>query len=206
MAGMGRLPKDPKIRRRRNKVATRAVVHDAPLAPAGPIEAESTTEPLRQPPLPSRTCASCQELPKKRAAPKRQAQAEQCVVCAGTRVIPWHPLAVGWWNEVWSYPFSQEYLKTDIVGGLYVLADLYDRYWRTGDLDYAKEIRLQEGRLVLDVMARRRAQWELKRPSAPRPQLVPPLAATGTGGSPRPERVDPRAKVLHMEGAGGTRA
>lgn len=184
MAGRGPAPKPSHLRQRHNKVATRALaeVPEVPLA--------------ERYPLPIRVCTMCPPLTEPKA--KGKAKPKPCSTCNGTRIVPWHDFTVAWWREVWAGPFAGEYIPTDVVGGLYILARLYDSYWYTGDMDIAKEIRLREGRMGLDVMARRGLQWEVKKtPAAKQPTAVTPSQA--------PRVADPR-KVLFMEAAGGSRA
>lgn len=83
------------------------------------------------------------------------------------QLIPWHPMAVDFWDEVWSSPMAAEYLDAD-VPGLFILAALTDAYWkgvmqgRTGK-ELAAEIRLQRIDYGLTPIARRRLQWEVER-------------------------------------------
>lgn len=82
-------------------------------------------------------------------------------------LIPWHAMAVDFWDEVWTSPMAGEYLDAD-VPGLFILACLTDAYWkgvmagRTGK-DLAAEIRLQRVDYGLTPIARRRLQWEVER-------------------------------------------
>jgi len=114
----GPVPKDSRIRQRRNKVATRAgmIVEKAPRQ--------------RAPRLPN----------------DRQ----------------WHPLTRTWWRQVWASPMAEEYLDADL-GGLFILADLVDRYWREPSKELAAEIRLQRQCYGLTPIDRRRLQWEVQR-------------------------------------------
>lgn len=190
MAGMGPPPKPTRLRQRRNKVSTRATLEVSP-SPQEPAESAADQPPaagsaplaVKVRPLPDRPCrgydaGGC-------------LKTEACLICRGTLLVPWHPRTVEWWSEVWRSPSAGEYIETDIVGGLYLLAGLYDAWWGTGELEYAKEIRMQESRFGLDVMARRRLQWELKRPADRRPAVAAP---TTPDAPPRP---DPR-KLLTM--------
>lgn len=70
----------------------------------------------------------------------------------------WHPLAVRWWDDIWSSPHHQEFLRAD-TGALFRLANLVDDYWKTGALKYAAEIRLLEREFGLTPLARRRLEW-----------------------------------------------
>lgn len=142
MAGMGRLPKEPRLRQRRNKASTRA---ELPAIIAGSKPAP--------------------ELPK-RAKDAR----------------PWHPETVEYWAEVWGSPESTQWTRAD-RGQVVVFFKLMDDL-NHGNLDRAAEIRLQAARFGLDVMARRRLQWERQETYEPQ---APPMR-TGT---------DPR-KLLRM--------
>lgn len=82
-------------------------------------------------------------------------------------LIPWHPMALDFWEEVWSSPMVSEYLDAD-VPGLLVLANLTDAYWKGVDKgqvgkELAAEIRLQRVDYGLTPIARRRLQWEVER-------------------------------------------
>lgn len=97
---------------------------------------------------------------------------------------PWHPETVIYWSEVWTSPESTQWSVADrgqILVMFLVLDDLHH-----GNLDRAAEVRLQAARFGLDVMARRRLQWEREQ-EATKPQAPP--VRTGTD--------DPR-KVLRM--------
>lgn len=94
-------------------------------------------------------------------------------VGAGVPALPdrdsgeWHPQVVAWWNNAWRSPMASRYLDAD-VGGLYLLADLYQKRWEARDdtstlINLAKEIRLQEARYGLTPIDRSRLQWEVVR-------------------------------------------
>ncbi len=120
----GPVPKDPVLRQRRNRVATRAS-----LAPDGaPAEGH-------------------REIP---ALPKRH---------------KWHKLTLAWWQDVWQSPMAPEYLQADIHG-LYLLAELVNRFWRKPSIPLAVEIRLQRQCFGLSPIDRRRLQWEVERVEA----------------------------------------
>lgn len=116
----GPMPKDQKLRQRRNKASTRAV-----LVASAAVTATGITYP---------------ELP------------------ARNGNEPWHPLAVRWWQDVWSSPLHAEFLRPD-TGALFRLANLVDAYWKSGALKYAAEIRLLEREFGLTPLARRRLEW-----------------------------------------------
>lgn len=151
-------PKPSHLRQRRNKQ------HGSALLPA-----EGPSRPA--PALPPRMCTGCDGT--------GNLNSKACPYCE-KGVMPWHPLVLERWAAVWSSPMANEYLDADIHG-LYVLADLWDLYWK-GDKDLAAEIRLQEQRFGLSSLDRRRLQWEVERaeqaqrrrpPSAAAPRKLP---------------------------------
>lgn len=80
---------------------------------------------------------------------------------------PWHPMALDFWDEVWTSPMAPQYLDAD-VPGLVILATLTHSYWlgvAQGRMskDLAGEIRLQRVDYGLTPIARRRLQWEIER-------------------------------------------
>jgi hypothetical protein len=136
------------------------------------LSAEGPKRPA--PPLPDRQCPGCDGTG---VVPKTKDDA--CLHCEGTGILPWHPLVLERWAAVWASPMASEYLDAD-VHGLFVLADLWDMYWK-GDRDRAAEIRLQEQRFGLSSLDRRRLQWEVgraeeaqrRRPGAPASKTAP---------------------------------
>jgi hypothetical protein len=78
----------------------------------------------------------------------------------------WHAKVVAWWKSVWRSPMAAEFLDSDVKGGLYVLAELYQVLWDGEQKDVAKvaaEIRQQEIRFGLSPIDRRRLQWEVEK-------------------------------------------
>lgn len=73
----------------------------------------------------------------------------------------WDPRTLAWWRDLRRSPMSAEFIESD-RHGLFLLADLVDRYWKTGSLNVAKEIRLQGASFGLTPIDRRRLQWEVK--------------------------------------------
>lgn len=65
-----------------------------------------------------------------------------------------------WWDAVWDSPVHYEYLAADL-GSLFRLVSLVDKYWKTGALSIAKEIRLLEREFGLTPLARRRLEWSV---------------------------------------------
>lgn len=72
----------------------------------------------------------------------------------------WHQMATRWWKDVWDSPMSAEFLDGDF-GALFRLAFLVDQYWRNGELEVAREIRLMEREFGLTPLARRRLEWQV---------------------------------------------
>jgi hypothetical protein len=97
----------------------------------------------------------------------------------------WHPRTVAWWNEVWSSPMAEEYLRAD-EDGLYMLATLVDAFWKEPSVKAHQEIRLARQPYGITPIDRRRLQWEIGRAEQAerkRPSKLP--APTYDGGDPR---------------------
>ena len=79
----------------------------------------------------------------------------------------WHPRVLEWWAALWTSPMAQEYVKSDVVGGLHLLAELYQKRWDDPDtkglVALAAEIRQQEVRFGCSPIDRRRLQWEIEK-------------------------------------------
>lgn len=174
MAGMGPPPKPAGLRQRRNKGTAGAM-----------LPAEGSKKPA--PPLPDRECPGCDG-----TGVRAKTEKDPCIHCDATGILPWHPLVVERWAAVWASPMATEFLDAD-VHGLFVLADLWDMYWK-GDRDRAAEIRLQEQRFGLSSLDRRRLQWEVER--AEQAQRRRPALPTGKKAVPV-SRKDPR-QILRM--------
>lgn len=205
MAGKGPAPKDPALRMRRNKKATHSEV-EMPAA-AAPM-ASSDHE------LPVRACTACESIDlqgegqaKKRGRKKRGRAkvVPVCATCGGSRILPWHPMTVAWWADLWNpatNPFCVKYLPIHIHG-LGRLAGLVDDRARAETIKERialdKEIRLQGAEYGLTPRGQMGLQWQVKTPPAGNAQPVPAAqqAASAQGGRP-----DPR-KVLFMDPAAG---
>lgn len=74
----------------------------------------------------------------------------------------WHPRTLDAWRKFFESPMASEWLPTDI-DGLAMLAACYDKFYREGDLEALKEIRLQRPHFGLTPLDRSRLQWEVKR-------------------------------------------
>lgn len=124
-------------------------------------------------------------------SPETAAGREVPALFQRTDGVEWHPMVLEWWAGVWRSPMAAEYLEADMLGGLYLLADLHQLRWtaesRSALLSAAAEIRLQEVRFGLSPIDRRRLQWEVERGET---------AARATAQKRRPQpdpAVDPRA-------------
>lgn len=104
---------------------------------------------------------------------------------SGAPECDWHPMTRAWWRDVWRSPMAAEFLKAD-VHGLYLLAELVDRFWLTGDTELAKEIRLQRQCFGLTPIDRRRLQWEVPQERKTRKsERTPPTSSASAGPDPR---------------------
>jgi hypothetical protein len=76
----------------------------------------------------------------------------------------WHPRVKAWWSDLWQRSdITDQLLEHEVSGGLFMLARLYQRFWAEGDIDASQQVRLNEQRMGLDPMARRRLQQEIDR-------------------------------------------
>lgn len=132
----GPTPKDPSLRRRRNRSATASKLT---LAAASRV---------RAPRLPRRYVLD-------------QGTGRYVVDRS-----PWHPRTVAWWRDVWASPMAAEFLNADLHGLFLLaeLEDRFHRAEKTAaKLELAKEIRLQRQAFGLSPIDRRRLQWEVAR-------------------------------------------
>lgn len=102
------------------------------------------------------------------------------------------PQVQRWWKEIWQSPMAPRWLKSDIEG-LYLIALARHQvavYAADGKpvSSLLSEIRQQEARFGLDVMARRRLDWRIEGPRNPDPQPAPETERA----PPAPESFDPR--------------
>lgn len=80
----------------------------------------------------------------------------------------WRSEVVTWWESAWRSPMASEWLDSDMHGGLYLLADLYQARWIAREdpkllRELAAEIRTQCAEFGLTPMTRRRLQWEIEK-------------------------------------------
>ena len=137
----GPLPKDPKMRQRRNKESTAATL--------SLVASEDFTSPDLPP------------LYREFTTKNEDGDADTTL-----REVVWHPRTISWWDTIWSSPMAGEWLKADYEG-LFLLAELEDDFHRAGSprdrIEILKEIRLQRAEFGLTPIARRRLQWEVQR-------------------------------------------
>src|SRR6478672_11096067 len=62
---------------------------------------------------------------------------------------PWHRLTRMYWRDLGRSPMMAEFVRCDLYG-LLMVAELTDRYWRTGEVKYAVELRQQRQCFGLD--------------------------------------------------------
>jgi hypothetical protein len=132
----GPAPKDPSTRARRNKSSTRATLSEPPKGAKVPA--------MPDPPL----------LVEYDEDKLRH-----------THEVPWHDMAVRWWNDVWSAPMSTEWHESDIHN-LYICLLLQQDMWTAStpkDRSAAQaEYRLQRKDLGLTPLDRRRLEWSIE--------------------------------------------
>lgn len=105
-----------------------------------------------------------------------------------------HRLTRRWWNTIWRSPMAPRWLEADIEV-LYLVAILRNEFYLKPSTTLAAEIRQQEMRVGLDVMARRRLDWRIEGPR----QADPPPAPLEEKAAqvPADDGVDPR-RVLRV--------
>lgn len=116
--------------------------------------------------------------------------------------VPWHPLTVAWWEDVWSSPMAPEWAQSD-SHGILVLAQLIDDYWtagnRTARTEIAAEIRLQRQGFGLSPLDRRRLEWQIEQTDAAKAQGTARRTARSAGVKQPVSKADPR-RGLHSVG------
>ena len=104
--------------------------------------------------------------------------------------VPWSRATRAWWRDIWRSPMAGEYTRAD-VHGLRLIAELRERSERKPSAALSAEIRLQEARFGLDVWARRRLQWQIRKMEKDQPQKPP--------ATPARETEDPRARLRSVK-------
>ena len=126
---------------------------------------------------------------KRKAPPLPTTYAPEHKNARGRMVRSWHAATLAWWRVIWRSPMASRWLEADIEG-LYVIAMLRDQFFRQPTATTASEIRQQETRFGLDVLARRRLDWRLLPPPTDDEKPKPPERAQPT--APGAPEVDPR--------------
>jgi hypothetical protein len=159
------------MRQRRNKTATTTVLEGRrrkapPKLPDRPVECDTCGRTWWKVEAAERVCGA------------RDQEGNPCV--GRFQKTEWHPMTIAFWDDVWASPMAKEYLDSD-VHGLYVLAELVERYWREPNGPAAAEIRLQRQCFGLTPIDRRRLQWEVARvESTKRPRNRDPEPKTSS--------------------------
>ena len=185
MGVRGPVPKDPKLRQRRNKVATAAQLPPdgrgakaaTPRTPALP-KVKAPHEHAWRPIGEGRAfvveddedlaaygrldwCPGCGAL----RDCQGRVQLSADLIEPGRR--QWHPQTRAWWRDLWRSPMAGEYVAMD-RHGLLRLAHLVDQaHWFPGDLKLEEAIAKQEQRFGLTPIDRRRLQWTVQDPAPP---------------------------------------
>ncbi len=112
--------------------------------------------------------------PEKRARANKAAS--RAVIVADARVdadIPdmgelededWHPLAVAWWEDIWTSPMSKQYLTAD-RHSLYRILLMIQEYWRRPNVELSKDIDKAQQAFGLTPLDRRRLEWIIENPT-----------------------------------------
>lgn len=75
--------------------------------------------------------------------------------------VPWNPMTVAWWQDIFASPMSVEYHESDL-SGLIALAVLWNKFWNNPSDDAHKEIRLARKDFGQTPLDRMRLQWQLE--------------------------------------------
>lgn len=173
--------KDPSVRARRNKSATRATLSRvADSTTTADAYADMTVAQLRTAiDLRNESRPADQKLSKRGT----KATLVEVLVAADSPVPPlpthpprwtsdgeqvaveWHAQTRAWWNDVWTSPMAAEWDESDVHNVL-VVALLYDDIWAASDAKSRKEAlgeyRLQRADLGLSPYSRRRLEWTIE--------------------------------------------
>ena len=110
-------------------------------------------------------------------------------------VMEWDERTLEWWRDLWSSPMSAEYHESDIHQ-LYLLAMLYDQFWRFPSTALAAEIRLQRQSFGLTPYDRRRLEWTIETSEEAKDRGDRRRAGKNTAQQPL-EADDPRLKLVN---------
>lgn len=173
--------KDPSVRARRNKAASKAtLLRPAPTdaTEAGALEAMTVAQ------LRAAIDVRNQSRPADQQLPRSGRKAELIeLLAAAARPVPslpahpprivddveipveWHGQTVAWWNDAWTSPMAQEWDESDLHN-MAALALVYDDIWSATSARERKEAlseyRLQRADLGLSPYSRRRLEWTIE--------------------------------------------
>ena len=109
--------------------------------------------------------------------------------------VSWHPMAVQWWDDVWSSPMAAEWDDSD-VHNVALCAMLYNDIWLAETArdrkDAAGEYRLQRKDLGLTPYDRRRLEWTIETASEAREKGERRRASKAPSSPPPAASDDPR--------------
>lgn len=190
--------KDPSVRARRNKTATRATLSRVPAGTTNAIAyAALTVAQLRE--EIQRRNDDGRQVALATAGKKADLVARLVKDDRGVPDMPEHPLgwwhkqAVAWWDAVWTSPMAEQWDDSDVFN-VFAVALLYNDIWTAQTAKQRKdalgEFRLQRADLGLSPYSRRRLEWtietaaEAQDKGARRRRRQDP--ETGTGAAPAP--------------------
>lgn len=112
--------------------------------------------------------------------------------------VQWHPMAVKWWEDVWSSPMSPEWDESDFHN-VVLCAVLYNDIWLAESAkdrkDAAGEYRLQRKDLGLTPYDRRRLEWTIESASEAREKGERRRSKAAVSEKPSGPPSDPRGEL-----------
>lgn len=191
--------KDPSVRARRNKTATRATLSRVVPGTTNAIAYSALTVAQLREEIARRNDDGRQVL-LERAGNKADLVARLIKDDSDVPDMPEHPLGwwhkqtLAWWDAVWSSPMAKQWDDSDVFN-VFAVALLYNDIWTAATAkqrkDALSEFRLQRADLGLSPYSRRRLEWtietaeEAQDRGARRRRRQDP--ETGTGNAPAPE-------------------
>lgn len=131
-----------------------------------------------------------------RTSTSSQLKADPSIEAPNLPEMPWHPMTLAWWSDVWASPMAPEYDDSD-KHGLFALAMLVNDFWSTDEVrirrDLAAEIRQQSQRFGLSPIDRRRLQWEIERSEEAQDRGSRRRTRAAEASTSRSAGADPRA-------------
>lgn len=206
--------KDPSVRARRNKTASRATLTRAALRSVDEFADLSIAQLRAEIDLLNADRPADQQVSKggskialierlmaaKSPVPSMPKHPPVYVDEVGFQDVEWHSQTIAWWLDVWTSPMASEWDDSD-VHNVMVVALLYDDIWTAttpkARKDALAEYRLQRADLGLSPYSRRRLEWTIEVADAAKDEgkkrrsASPP--ASGRSAQPgTPPAVDPR--------------